>query len=80
MENKIRIKEEYMDCIEKGASLFKSKEVPTVLENMHFKVMNERNTIWEEKIKLCLRPKPRWMPLKVWKWLLRRLIYQAVEK
>lgn len=32
------------------------------------------NLTYEQKIRVCIQPKPRWLPSFVWRWLLKRLI------
>ncbi len=39
------------------------------------KVLDEKATCIEERIKLILRPKPKWLSTRQWKWILRKLIY-----
>jgi len=33
----------------------------------------------EEELKIMLQPRPRWMPYKVWRYLLGRLFYISME-
>lgn len=35
---------------------------------------NKRATLIKERIRLCLQPKPKWMPFFVWRHLIKRLI------
>lgn len=32
----------------------------------------------EEWLRLCIKEKPRWMPTKLWLWLLSKLLYLRV--
>jgi len=33
----------------------------------------------EQALSLVVRPKPRWLPYRVWKWVLGRLIYLEIK-
>lgn len=44
------------------------------------KARNEYFTILEEQIQFAVRPKPRWMPQRVWLWLLSKLLRMEVWK
>lgn len=33
--------------------------------------------LWEEKLQLWIRPKPRFVPVWYWRWLIRFLIIQS---
>lgn len=55
-----------------------------ILDSLVFKVTTEigekRATIIEERIKLILKPKPKWMSKSVWYWLISKLIYISEER
>lgn len=38
------------------------------------------HTIIEDQIELSLRPKPRWIPQRIWRWLLSKLLRLEVWK
>ena len=38
-------------------------------------VVYEQAVIREAHLRAIIRPKPRWLPTRVWHWLLRRILY-----
>jgi hypothetical protein len=46
-----------------------------VLDDLTLAVSMERAQIVEERLRTIIRPKPRWMPVFVWRRLLARLLY-----
>mgnify|MGYP001590465766 CR=1 FL=1 len=34
---------------------------------------------WEERLSLYIRPKPKFLPLFVWKWLVKLICIQTTE-
>lgn len=40
----------------------------------------EEVQLWERKIQLLVRPKPTWMPIEVWKWMLKTVLIQREIK
>ena len=36
--------------------------------------------LWDRRIQLILKPKPRWMPKRVWRWMVKTLLVQVEEK
>lgn len=55
-----------------------------ILDSFIFKVTTEvgekKATILEERIRILLKPKPKWMSEHVWKWLINKLIYISYER
>ena len=39
------------------------------------RVVYEQAAIREAHLRALLRPKPRWLPTRLWHWLLRRILY-----
>jgi hypothetical protein len=37
------------------------------------KMVAEHNHLLDERIRCCLKPKPRWLPERVWLWLVGKL-------
>jgi len=50
-----------------------------ILEEFVVKISTKRGTIMEEHIKAILRPRPRLLPIFMWKWVLSKLIYLEVK-
>lgn len=46
----------------------------TVLDDFVVRVSTETATIIEERIKLVVRPKPRWLPERLWRKALARML------
>lgn len=44
------------------------------LDDFVVKFTHEGATIIENRIRLLLRPAPRWLPEKVWRWMIRQSI------
>lgn len=47
---------------------------PFVLDDYIRRLMIEEHRILEERIKLVVRPRPRWLPRRVWKAVIQRLL------
>lgn len=45
-----------------------------VLQEATIKITYAENTFRENMIRVCLQPKPRWLPQRVWMWLLKRIL------
>ncbi len=43
------------------------------------RLLSGKDVLWEEVLKLKLRPKPRWCTDRIYKWLLKELIYQEIQ-
>ena len=48
--------------------------VPT-LDEISVRIATERATLIEERLRVIVRPKPRWLPNFIWRRLLVRLLY-----
>ena len=42
--------------------------------------MKRHHQMWEEKLQLVVKPKPKWIPLRVWMWILNKVMVQVVQK
>jgi len=49
-----------------------------IITEMTYKIINEKSTLWEEKIQLCINQRPRWVPEFVWYRLLKLVLIQKV--
>lgn len=47
----------------------------SVLDEMVFAVSVERARVLEERLRMIVRPKPRWLPEFIWRRVLARLLY-----
>ena len=45
---------------------------------LELRISSEKNKIINEYIKLCIRPKPKWLPYFIYKFLLKKLIFIEV--
>ena len=53
-----------------------AEQKPTsVLDEMVFKVSVGKAEIIEERLRVIIQPKPRWLPDAIWQRLLARLLY-----
>ncbi len=46
-----------------------------VLDEMNFKVSVGKAEIIEERLRVIIQPKPRWLPDSIWRRVLGRLLY-----
>ncbi len=46
-----------------------------VLDEINFSLTMEKNRIIEERLRVIVQPKPRWLPNFIWRRLLARLLY-----
>lgn len=49
--------------------------VSSILDEITMRVTTERATLIEERLRVIVRPKPRWLPDFIWRRLLARLLY-----
>jgi len=49
--------------------------VSDLLDGIVVKTSLGRTMIIEEQVQLCLKPKPKWCPDSLWRWLLHELLY-----
>lgn len=47
---------------------------PGVLREAVVKISTADATFRESMIRVCLQPRPRWLPNRVWIWLLKRIL------
>ena len=52
----------------------------TVIDDYIHRVDFEGRKVWEEHLRLHIKPKPSWMPLKLWSHLLTLILTQSVER
>jgi len=45
-----------------------------------YKLYTGKASILEKNIKVLLKPAPRWMPNRTWKWLISKFIYIEERK
>jgi hypothetical protein len=45
------------------------------LQNKAEEYIAGRRFAIEERINMVIKPRPQWLPVKVWKWLLKQLFY-----
>lgn len=57
-----------------------SKALAEILAEEAYRFQFEKMTLWEERLRLILRPKPRWVPLFVWRWMVQSVVYQEHTK
>lgn len=57
----------------------KKQNLGKVITQQAYKFQFEKMTMWEEHIKLFLKPKPRWIPSFVWGWMIRLMLQQKTE-
>lgn len=50
-------------------------DAPNVLDEMTFVVTAEKARVMEERVRIILQPKPRWLPTFIWRRILARLLY-----
>lgn len=46
-----------------------------ILDEFAHQVLVNEGRLVESRFRILLRPKPRWMPRRVWRALVRRLVY-----
>lgn len=51
-----------------------------VIDEITFKMMHEKYRLWEEKLKLHLKPKPKWLPIKIWSKLVNLVVFESSQK
>ena len=51
----------------------------TLLDELTIKI-NCGHLVWEEKLKLYLRPKPVYIPIGLWSKLVRLVLLQVIQK
>ena len=52
----------------------------SILDEYTYKIMHEKQALLEERIKLVLKPRPRWMPERVYKVIIKRLFEVQIQK
>lgn len=50
-----------------------------VLDEVVFKFSHEQSVIWEERLRLHLRPRPYWMPKRLWCVIVNLVVLQSSE-
>ena len=50
-----------------------------VLEELVVRFQAEKRTLWEEKVRLHLKPRPQWLPEWAWRRMVRTVLVQSVE-
>ena len=48
-------------------------DTPKAVAEFYYKINEE----WEQRLRLVVKPKPRWMPARLHGWLLNRLLKQT---
>ncbi len=56
------------------------KDIGTLVDELTYKVIHEKASLWEEKLKLYIKPKPTWMPMTIYKLLLDLVFIQTIER
>ena len=54
-----------------------------VLDELHIKISAEHSKgrlVWEEKLRLHLRPKPKWCPDGLWAKIVGLVVVQSIER
>ena len=46
-----------------------------ILDEMVFNISVDKNRIIEERLRVIVQPKPRWLPHAIWRRILARLLY-----
>ena len=55
-------------------------ELGKVIEELTYKIQMDKASIWEEKLKLHMKPKPSWMPTSLWAKIVNLVLIQSVER
>lgn len=50
-----------------------------VIEEMVCTITYDKVALWEVKLKLHMKPKPKWMPKRVWAKLVSLVLFQTTE-
>lgn len=46
-----------------------------ILDDISFAISVEKNRVVEERLRVIIQPKPRWLPLFIWRRILGRMLY-----
>jgi hypothetical protein len=57
----------------------KQTNLGKVITEQVYRFQFEKMTLWEEHLRLHLKPKPKWCPVFVWKWLVKKMLYQTTK-
>ena len=49
----------------------------TQVTEMVYRVAIQKQTAWEERMRLYIKPRPRWMPERVWRRLVQLVFVQT---
>jgi hypothetical protein len=50
-----------------------------LITELTYKITHEKGVLWEERLKLYMKPKPNWMPDRVWAKIVGLVLYQTIE-
>lgn len=62
-------------------------KINTIMEEANIQINNRikkytlmKNGLIEKRINLCIKQKPKYIPLKLWCWLLSKMLYIEIFK
>lgn len=50
-----------------------------ILGGYTHRIMHEQQLLWESHVQAKIRPRPRWVPNRLWHWLLSKMLVIEVR-
>ena len=50
------------------------------IEEITIKIVHQQKTLWEQKLRLHMRPKPAWMPPRLWAHIVGLVLVQSEQR
>ena len=50
-----------------------------VITEQAYRFQFEKMTMWEEHLRLHLKPKPPWCPGFFWEWMVKQILHQEID-
>lgn len=60
--------------------VMENKKLEKIIAEQAYKFQFEKMTLWEEHLRLLIRPKARWMPGFFYRWMVRQTLRQEIQK
>lgn len=60
--------------------VMENKKLEKIIAEQAYKFQFEKMTLWEEHLRLLIRPRPPWMPTFFYNWMVRQILRQEIQK